>query len=334
MGGLGTYTIGTQRPDLFAAAFPIVGPGSGQKDFLWPLPLEPVMGPARDVVTIYRLGSFGRELLDNAINLPFRIFMGTVDYFVPPTYSEGDIRRWEELGYDYDAVLFLQRRHEIVAPWQDASYKRGLRGCTPEVAHPGCDLTTDPSGLVRDSNPARVVYKTLPWQSWPQLSPKLVFDGAYWVDGMVVRDATAADMYGKIDVTSHALAAKRRAPSLVMPPALYTYDPSGGDLYKFQGRRWTVQPGEVLNGFDASLHNLSAVSLDLARMALDTGQPVAMHATGDGATALTLQASWPDRTVVRVLRGGTEIATGTVDHGDVTVLLDLSGTADYVVTTG
>jgi pimeloyl-ACP methyl ester carboxylesterase len=333
MGGLGTYTLATQRPDLFAAAFPIAGPGAGS-DFLWPAPAAPVIGKAREYVTIHRMGSFGRELLDNALNLPFRIFMATIEQYVPVTYSEGDIARWEELGYDYDAVLFLQRQHKIVPEWQGRSYGRAREGCTQRYSHPGCDLSIDPGELVRDANPARVVYKALPKVSWHAgISEKLVFDGAYWVDGMVVRDQTFADDFGRIDVTSHALAEKRRVPDKVLPPALHTYEPSGGDQYKFQGRRWKVDPAIPSNGFDIGLENLAAVTLDAARMQLDVDQPIMMTATGDGPTALTLLGDWTDGAVVQVLRDGQVIASAVAQDGRVTVDFTPGERATYTITT-
>lgn len=337
MGGLGTYHVAAHRPDLFAGTVPVVGPGSGMKDFLWPVPLDPVMGKARDVIGIYRMGSFGREVLDNALNLPFRIFAGLRDPLSTVTFQEGDVARWEELGYDYQHALFLNRGHEFYTPYVNTLYHQLLSGCTSSNV-PGCDPALDPGGRVRDENPARVVYKAVPFHWYGDLTDKLVFDGAYWVSDMKLRDQALTDAFGRIDVTSKALGAKLREQAEQVGPELRRFAPTGED-YKFQGRFWRNVPADAANRFDLTVENLTAVTLDVARMQLDTASPIVMAATGDGSTALTLaNGGWADGAVVRVLLGGEEVARGTAQGGKVTIeiALDqsvLGGPSEYVITT-
>jgi hypothetical protein len=335
MGGIGTYTVATHRPDLFAGAVPVVGPGSGMRDFLWPLPHEPVTGPGRDYVGIYRMGSFGREVLDNAINVPFRIFAGLVDPLSTVSFQEGDVARWEGLGYDYQHALFLNRSHEFLTPYVNTLYHQLLSGCTGAPV-PGCDPSLDIGGRVRDPNPARVVYRSVPFHWYEELSDKLVFDGAYWVTDMRLRTDQDADDFALIDVTSGALGAKRRAPVAGVGPELRTFEPTGDD-YRFQGHLWRHDPATTKNRLDLRAENLAAVTLDLTRMGLVTSSDITMNAVGDGPTALTLaNGDWADGTVLRVLRDGAEVFRGVAEGGNVTFDLVLdSGEdagAEYTVT--
>jgi hypothetical protein len=345
MGGIGTYTVGTHRPDLFAGAVPVVGPGSGMKDFLWPVPADPVMGKARGVVGIHRMGSFGREVLDNALNLPFRIFAGLRDPLSTVTFQEGDVARWEELGYDYSHALFLSRGHEFFTPYVNAQYHQLLFGC-PVAAEemPGCDSTFDPGGGVLDENPARVVYRAVPFHWYPDLTHKLVFDGAYWVDGMRLRRNVMADDAAVVDVTSHGLAPKHREEDARVGPEVRTFRSNQGDeQYRFQGRRWrSVDPTSdravATNGFELRVENLAAVTLDVARMRLDTNRDIAMRAAGDGSTSFTLaNGGWADGTQVEVRRDGEVVATAAARDGAVTLELTLddgplAAPAEYVIT--
>lgn len=214
----------------------------------------------------------------------------------------------------------------------NALYHQVLDGCASEGV-PGCDATLDPGGRVRDENPARVVYKAVPFHWYPRLSDKLVFDGAYWVSGMRLREQPSADSFGRIEATSRALADKLREQAEKIGPEVRAFQPSG-DRYKFQGRRWqSADLGQELNGFEATLHNLSAVTLDTARMQLDVRLPIAMTATGDSLTDLTLVGEWKDGTVVRVLRDGEQVGSGTASDGAVTIHdLELGDTAEYVIT--
>ena len=331
MGGQGTYTLGTQRPDLFAAAIPVVGPGSGTGDFLWPAPLESVIGPNRDKIGIWRQGSFGRELLDNAINLPFRMFMGTVDPLTTVTFSEGDLERWEELGYDYQAGLFLTRSHQLVPEYVNALYHRVLHGCTAQPDVVGCqkDLASG-SGFVRDRNPARVVYRALPLSWVPELG--ITYDGAYWVSEMQVRQVSSSDSFAKIDATSHGLADKLREQVEQWGPELRTYQPTG-DNYKFQGRRWAVTPQDVANRADVSMENLAAVTLDLTRMQLDVTRPLTLAATGDGESTLRLRGAWRDQEGVTVTRDGEPFATLQATHGALELTDNIDGAHEYTLST-
>jgi hypothetical protein len=326
MGGGGTYTLATQRPDLFAAAIPIAGPGSGTPNFLWPAPTGP-LGVVRDHVGLQRMGSYGRELLDNALNVPFRIWHATLDNYVVQTFSEGDAARWEELGYDYQFANFATRTHVIVPDYVNALYHQVLDGCTASSV-PGCaDPTLRTAPLVRDRNPARVVYKALP-SSWaPGIG--LRFDGAYWVSRMRARDNSTNDKFGRVDATSFALAHKLRRPAQALGPELRTFSATG-DRYRFQARRWTDAPAQRTNAFEARLQNLAAITLDLARMGIATRRPVRMTISGDGTTTVTLSGA-DTRIRYRLIRDGAPLATIRARNGHLSLTRDWSGNHVYTL---
>jgi hypothetical protein len=334
MGGIGTYNVATHRPDLFAGAVPVVGPGSGEKDFLWPVPADPVMGKARAVVGIHRMGSFGREVLENALNVPFRIFAALKDPLSTVTFQEGDVARWEELGYDYQHALFVNRGHEFLSPYVNTLYHQLLNGCVSSEVPAGCDATVDPGGRVRDDNPSRVVYKAVPFHWYPDLTDKLVFNGAYWVSDMQLRSEQFADDYALIDVTTDALASKRRTAGAKVGPEPRRFEPTSDD-YLLQARFWADTPATTTNHFDLRAANLASVTLDVGRMRLRTDEDIAMTAVGDGMTAFTfVNGDWASGAIVTVLQDGVEVARGTSQGGSVTLELTLgaaSNGSNYII---
>jgi hypothetical protein len=80
------------------------------------------------------------------------------------------------------------------------------------------------------------------------------------------------------------------------------------------------------------------VSLDLGEMQINSGHDIAMTATGDGLTRLTLaDGGWADGTVVRVLDAGTEVASGVAQGGAVSLDVPFEGAGaseshEYVIT--
>jgi hypothetical protein len=316
MGGVGTYTLATSRPDLFAAAVPVAGPGTGTEDVLFPVPREAVP-VVRDVTGLSRMGSFGRELLPNALNVPFRIWHATADEYVAQTYSEGDAAEWEKLGYDYQFANFTTRTHVIVAPYINALYHQILNGCSSAVA--GCDDEVFRAGpYVRDRNPARVVFKAVPYMWAPQL--ELRYNGAYWVSDMALRSAPSSQSFALVDVTSSALAHKSRQPGEALPLQARTFEPTG-DLYRFQGRRWTFAPQQRQQSMQIKAQNLLRVTLDMSRMGLRTDRTTVIKAMTDGPTSAVLRGPWRNGSVWVLRRGGQKLATVRAGAGVLTIAL-------------
>jgi hypothetical protein len=322
MGGVGTYTLATERPDLFAAALPIAGPGSGQGDFLWPVPAEPVMRASRDEIGLYRMGSFGKELLTNAYNVPFRIWHATLDQYVAQSWSESDAAEWQRLGYDYTFVNFTERTHVIVQPFVNAMYHEVADGCSaPGV--PGCDDPALRGGpFVRDPNPARVAFKALPFSWAPEVG--LRYDRAYWLSAIRARDTSSNDKYALVDAVSGPLMGKRRQPSAAEPLELRTFAPTG-DPYRYQARRWSLAPTRATWELSLTLTNVGSLTVDLLRAGFTGGQAVPLRLVGDGATTIRLRGPWTSGSTVALSENGRRIASARTVGGLVTFHLDLQG---------
>jgi hypothetical protein len=226
------------------------------------VPAEPVLRSSRDEIGLYRMGSFGKELLPNAYNLPFRIWHATLDQYVAQTWSESDAAEWQRLGYDYTFANFTKRTHVIVQPFVNAMYHEVADGCrAPRV--PGCDDPALRGGpFVRDPNPAHIVYKALPISWAPEIG--LRYDGAYWLSGIRLRDASSTDKFALVDAVSGALLAKRRQPLDVEPLELRTFQPTD-DPYRYQARRWALAPAKVTRQLSLTLTNVRALTADLLR---------------------------------------------------------------------
>jgi predicted esterase len=282
-GGVGTYELSVHHPDLFAAGIPFIGTAKTN---------DPVDG---DRLGGHRnLGSNAREILVNLLNLPWRKTNSAADPIVNPEWATEDVMLLQALGLDHEFRLFLDQSHNVVGAWQNALYHQVLDGCAS--APPGCDPSLDPGGLVRDPNPARVVYRTVPWHYNEAIG--LVYRGAYWVSGMTVA-ATPNDVaFGEADATSFALAHKLHTVGPGFGPTATTFEPTG-DPIAFQGLDRVPDPepsGAVLT---ATLTNLSAVAFDMARagFAIYAGGVSRVEVNTDTPTAIRLTALQPDAAI-------------------------------------
>ena len=305
MGGFETYKLAVRHPDLFAAAVPLIGT-SDSEEGLYPSPLDQIQS---ERLLSNRMASGSREMLENVLDLPFRIFNGQIDYLVNNSFVLGDVLRFEELAYDYQYNAFTRRTHETVPEITNLLYHQVLDGCSPPFL--GCDPNLDPGRKVREPNPAHVVYKTYPFQFFPDLG--LEYRGAYWVSGLEVRDASHDSSFGMIDARSRALAAGCRDAATRLGPEVRFYAPTT-DPYLFLGLRRTATPGAASNGLEATLRNLSAATLDLARMAIDDTS-FSADVAGDGMAKLTFLGSFSGSDSVTVLRNGAPFTEFSVTDG-------------------
>ena len=123
-------------------------------------------------------------------------------------------------------------------------------------------------------------------------------DGAYWVDGLVVRDGALGDnpsKFGQIDAESHALAAASYLPvprtgASAEPAYVSTpvYSPGNHSTpYVRHGLEW-LDVGEepISNTFSATLTNLREATLDAARMGFNFTQAINGAVQSDGPATL------------------------------------------------
>lgn len=271
MGGWASWLLGLLMPDRWAASNPQDGllvPG------LWTgagAPTGPQNGADIQAEFLY-------PLLENARNLPYAILHGTADELVPVTGAIAAGQRLHELGYRYRTYLYHAYEHYSAPIWDDwremQSYMWSHR---------------------RDRNPSRVTYKVSPALNHAVSTisvPSGVnlgfnFNRAYWVSGLTVREpGIAPSNIGMIDATSNG----REIPKRILAPE------AGAGVfgpYTMHGQRW-LDDGSLGNSntFSVTMTNLSAATLDVARMSLATTAPIGATVNTDGPVTLSLTGTW------------------------------------------
>jgi len=265
MGGIGAYRLGSLQPDLWSVVFPLIG---YQIPDLLPLSV-------------------------NLLNLPVRQINGGADPLIPEEPATASAARLDGLGYDYHYWLLAERGHEAGGYIWDCLYAGSV-------------------DYVRRTNPAHVVFAvdTSFDVSEPEMGLELRFDSAYWVSGIRARDTAEL---ATVDVTSLAL--PRNEETIQRIDRMLDNVDSGMDLC---GENPAVQTGDhwheraieieigapipTANEVEATLENVSAVALDVARAALDPRLEATVSVSSDGAVALALR---------NLVAGSTIVANGT-----------------------
>lgn len=281
MGGQGTFSVATHRPDLFAAAVPFIGTGQGTFN-------EDVPGNTEIIPSNRWMSSTGRPLLENALNLPFRLANGALDPIVNISWPTQDVVRMNELENDHQFLIFHGRHHETVPEYINALYHQLIDGCASATIETGCVADRDAGGVRRDENPARVRYKIMPYHFADRIG--LRYEGAYWVSGMAVRETPDDVSFGMVDATSFALADKLNETLVELgPDPVLVFDPTG-DNYSFQGLRRASSPSTKENRLTAQLENLSKITLDLRRAGIaPLSEPAVVVIDNDGISSVTLK---------------------------------------------
>ena len=306
MGGYGTYLFGLLYPDLFAGGYSTSGAmtqgawtGEGPNGCRAPCYVEANEGNA-DAQNTFRI-------LENARHLPLTIHHGTNDELVPITGVQRIGARLAELGYRYDLTMFAGYEHytqAIIDEWADGA--------------------TYLNRFERNPNPRTVTYKVVPalvdavnTVTADGVAFSFKPDGAYWTDGLVVRDGERTDtaVSGQIEATSGALPA---AAHLAVPNAGAVSPLGHSTPFVRHGIEW-LKTGEapLTNTFTATLRNLSAARLNVARMALDLDELVEATVTTDGPA--TLRLTHVDEPVTVTVDGAP---AGTFGSGTVVLPLE------------
>ena len=257
MGGYMTYRLGLLMPDAFARAAVYVGPPAFQ---LWPYPL-PIQSTPKWLVPANT-----NQIVENALNLPFEITHGNADELVPVSGVQQQADTFLAAGNAVDFYRHAADDHLSFILNDEWKHTQDFLGTYPRV---------------RD--PLRVRYRRFPAMDLPQHD--LVFDGAYWVDGIVVRDVSAPDASGLVDVTTLGRGGKRLVAEAALPV------PVSGPVTPGTLTRQERMEGEAIeqsNAMELTLRNVSEVRLDLVRMGLDLARPLRIEADSDGPATLLL----------------------------------------------
>ena len=309
MGGFGSYLVGLLYPDRFAAAFPISGP---PVQGLWlgvGKPREPQNGATVEDLE----AQLFFDLVENARNVPYIIFQGSNDELVLTPGPARVAARFTELGYRNRFYVFPGQDHYV--PLIVDEYEAAARYF---------------DRFRRDPNPSHVTYRVRP--ALERVVERLstpsgttldyTFDGAYWVDGLTVRDGdpNVAATMGTFDAVSHAL----RVPTKLDVPEAGVVEPGQTSPFVMTGLQWIEIGGEARrNAATISLTNIATATLDAARMGLSTGAPIALAVASDGAATLRVLGTWPSEPTV------TGATSSSYSAGVLTIVV---AAGEYVVT--
>jgi hypothetical protein len=267
MGGYGTYKLVAQFPDLFARALPDIGCVSAETG--WPgEPAAPISGQGAEILPL--VGSFR--------DVPILSANANADQLCLTSSQQQVLGQFAAHGYQFD--------------WR--FYVGGHGPFYPTNAQAAAFL-----GTARvDSNPPHVTYVLDGLMNEPRFG--LTSDHAYWLFGLSLRDPSAANQHGTVDVFSHGFGVTDAQPA----PIQATSGTSGSQTYSGELETLNppqrVAPADVL---DITLTNISAVTIDTARARVDCHAK--LDITSDGPA--TVHLSGCARTV-SVAGAGSEVS--------------------------
>ena len=263
MGGYATYRLPTLYPDLFGKAFTQVGPPG---DGIWIPPGDPTGG----IETLTNLW------LENARNTPYLNVAASADELVPIVgprtqnlgAPEHGIRGFDQLGYRFRFLVVSPSDHfAMAAAGYDFPFAAAFLG-----------------DAFVDRNPAHVTFAYVP--AADDVALGLVHDHGYWVSGVRLADETpgAVPAKGVVDAQSRGF-------GVGDPPSTAGADAGAFSAFTYveTNRTWGAPPvTPVENRLDATLTNVSAARLDLARAALTPASELIVATNADAPAALAL----------------------------------------------
>lgn len=305
MGGYGTYRMVGRYPDLFAAAFPVVGPpfegavllaGDLGVPELGFSPGQGTVDPTTDTTPL--LASFR--------HVPMLAWHGTADQLVPVTSAISHLQTLEGLGYPYRQELFTAD-HFLLATVDRWTRATEVLGDRPEV-------TTDPDHVTFPVRPAR---------DRPDLG--LVADSAYWTSGLTARDPQAG---GLLDVRTLA-----RDPQDVTTAPIADAGPAPLPFVARGLEATGTTAADEERAVEVTATGLATATLDLTngRLPVASDEDAEVRIDGDGVDELTLQldeaATVTDDGGAEVAVAGTTVTIAAPD-GATTVRLRAAGAGD------
>jgi dienelactone hydrolase len=305
MGGYMTYRLGLLMPDAFARAAVYVGPPAY---YQWPYPLPVQSTPEWQVRGNTNL------IVDNGLDLPFEINGGNADELVPVSGVVHQADTFKAAGDPYRFYHHVGDDHFSFILTNQWGHTRDWLGVP---------------AAKRNLSPVRVRYKRYPSMDVSGIPP---FDGAYWVDSMVLRSAPAVASFGRIDATTFALGG--REPQLVDEGTTpYVPGQGGATPATVTGQHYVGgAPIVRRNAFTATLTNLSSLLFRTARMGLDPTHEVRATLSGDGTTQLRFTGPWPQ--ITATVDGVPVPASGGPSGASVSAPLPSGGPHLLVITPG
>jgi hypothetical protein len=253
MGGVGTFKLGSQFPDLFARAQPTVGFESNTD----------VLASLRNV-PVLMWNNHGDELANEGL------FTATAS-------------KLDSLGYRYELDAFRPCANPACSPL----FPNHLQLAVNDQYEPAADFL---GNATVERNPSHVTYVLDEARNHVKLG--LVGDHAYWVSGLKLRDPSktgaTGDPTGQIDAVSHGTGASDRTAALTQPGTGTLTGGNLGDIqYTSQTKTWgPPTPGPRSDSIDVNATNLSKASIDVKRAGVDCA--VKVNVTTDGPMTIVL----------------------------------------------
>ncbi len=254
MGGIGTFKLGSQFPDLFARAQPTVG------------------------------FETNNDVLASLRNLPVLMWNASADELVNASDYGQTAEKLSSLGYRYEADVFQPCANSLCSPVLPNHLMLAINDqFAPAAAFLG-SATVDP-------NPAHVTYVVDTARDRPSYG--ITGDHAYWVSGLTIRSAshtsTNGDPEGQIDVFSHGFGTGHPVASGSVPS---TGTLTGGNMgplaYASLSQTWappTPTP-PASDALDITATNIATAAIDVSRAHVDCNAK--LNITTDGPISVSL----------------------------------------------
>ncbi len=263
MGGIGTFKLAEQFPDLFARAQPTVGDESNN-----------------DAVASLR-------------NIPVLMWNNAGDELVSPAEFEQTANKLDSLGYRYELDVFQPCESSPSPQKCSPAFPSHLELAVNDQFAPAAAFL---GTATVNRNPAHVTYLEDAERNRPGL--ELVADHAYWISGLTFNSqshtSSNGDPEGEIDALSHGFGAGDPAASSTQigHGAL-----TGGNLgplqYASQSKTWGAAPSAARSDtIDINAVNIATASIDVKRAHVDcnvtlnvtTATPLTIALPGCGRT--------------------------------------------------
>jgi dienelactone hydrolase len=251
MGGIGTFKLAEQFPDLFARAQPTVGAETGNND-----------------------------LVASLRNVPVLMWNNAADELVGAELYEPTASALAGDDYRYELDVYRPCVSTLCSPLFPDHLELAVNDqFAPAAAFLG-------SATV-DYNPAHVTYVVYPQRSVAKYG--LVADHAYWLSGLTLRSTTGSPAEAKLDAVSHGFGVGDPTPSnLKIGLGSLTGGYMGPIQYASFAKTWGPVPtAPATDEIDVNATNLATATINVARAHVDCH--VALKVTTDGPLAITLQ---------------------------------------------
>jgi glucodextranase-like protein len=253
MGGIGTFKLGSQFPDLFARAQPTVG------------------------------FETNNDVLASMRNLPVLMWNASADELVNATDYGQSAAKLSGLGYRYELDAYQPCANSLCSPVLPNHLMLAINDqFAPAAAFLG-SATVNP-------NPAHVTYVVDTARDRP--GDGIVGNHAYWVSGLTIRSrshtATNGDPEGQFDVFSHGFGKSDPAASGSQPgTGTLTGGNMGALTYASLTQTWAPPlPAPRSDTLDINATNIATATVDPSPAHVDCNAK--LNITTDGPISVTL----------------------------------------------